>query len=228
MLAETVAADRDRELPGKGKPLDLGRYFADDPDQRVANKILKDNDVVPPALQARADADRLRSVADGAMADAVKKLAKLLADIRSHGAELAALLPADASTRVALGLDTALPDYVPEATGPEELDAEKALDVAEVLAEVVAAFNSERRRSIDSSRDRSKEAEAAVSKANNSLATPGAPALPQLPGIDSDECIADLESRFPHVPVVPPELIETLGRGRKSALQRLRDFLLRS
>ena len=57
MLAEAIAADGNRELPGKGKPLDLGSYSTDDPQHRVANKLLKDNDVIPPILQDRADAD---------------------------------------------------------------------------------------------------------------------------------------------------------------------------
>lgn len=227
MLAEAVAADGDRELPDKGKPLDLGRYFADDPEQRAANKILKDNDVIPPALQFRTDAERLRAAADEAIAGAAERLAKQLEEVRRRGAELAALLPADASIRITLGLDT-LPDYVPEAAGPKVLYAGKALDVAEALSELVDAFNSERKRSIDSSRDRLRETATAVSKANERLSTPGVPALPRLPAIDIDECIADFESTFPRLPIVAPELIEALRRGRRSALQRILDFLLPS
>jgi hypothetical protein len=110
MLAEAIAADGNRDLPGKGKPLNLGSYFSDDPRQRVANKLLKDNDVMPPVLQDRVNADQLRATTDGALVATEESLTEQLEYISAHGAKLAALLPADASALATRDGDVPMPD----------------------------------------------------------------------------------------------------------------------
>jgi len=41
ILADAIAGEDVKKLPGRGKPLDLEGYATDDPTQRVANKLLK-------------------------------------------------------------------------------------------------------------------------------------------------------------------------------------------
>ncbi|MEE3338675.1 MAG: DnaJ family domain-containing protein, partial [Candidatus Latescibacterota bacterium] len=46
-----------RHLPDKGQPLDLRGYFHADPEQRVAGRLIRDNDILPQPLQDRRDAE---------------------------------------------------------------------------------------------------------------------------------------------------------------------------
>ena len=55
LLRDAVAGDMD--LPGKGKVLDLSAYFQPDAEYRMAGKIMRDNNVLPPQLQERKDAE---------------------------------------------------------------------------------------------------------------------------------------------------------------------------
>ena len=228
MLAEAVAADANRDLPGKGKPLSLGSYFTDDPQQRVANKLLKDNDVIPPVLQDRAAADQLRAAAHAALVATEESLTKQLEYILAHGAKLAALLPADASAFATLDCDVPIPDYIPEASGGGgEIDAVTAAQSASELAAAVDAYNSDRERALSRCRERLREVESAVRKANDRLLGPGISALPRLPPVDVEDRLADLESRLPSLLPLTPSLIDALRRSaRKGTLQRLCDILL--
>lgn len=228
MLAEAIADDGNRDLPGKGKPLNLGSYFTDDPQQRVANKLLKDNDVMPPVLQDRADADQLRATTDGALVATEESLTEQLEYIFAHGAKLAALLPADGSAFTTLDGEVPMPDYVSEASGGSGgIDAATVAQLASELAATVDAYNSDRERAISRCQERLTEVESAVKKANIASWEPGVSALPRLPPVDVEDRLADLESRLPALQRLTPSLLDALKRSaRKGTLQRLCDILL--
>ena len=64
LLAEATQDDVMQRLSGKGRPIDLGGYMHADTGTRVANKLLKDNDVIPQQLQDRREAEMLQQQAE--------------------------------------------------------------------------------------------------------------------------------------------------------------------
>jgi hypothetical protein len=57
ILAQVAADPEIKNLPGNGKKIDLHGYFTSDPSQRIANRLLSDNKVLPQPLQNRKEAE---------------------------------------------------------------------------------------------------------------------------------------------------------------------------
>ncbi|HIG57067.1 MAG TPA: DUF1992 domain-containing protein [Candidatus Handelsmanbacteria bacterium] len=63
ILAQAIAGEAFASLPGNGQTPRLRRLFRQRPENRVASKLLKDNDVLPPSLQNHRDSEQLHEQA---------------------------------------------------------------------------------------------------------------------------------------------------------------------
>ena len=61
------------DLPTKNRKLDLDSYFRSGEADRVANRLLKDNGVLPQHLQDRKDAETLRTQAEETLSVAIDR-----------------------------------------------------------------------------------------------------------------------------------------------------------
>ena len=111
MLRDAVAGDMD--LPGKGKPLDLTAYFQPDAEHRMAGKILRDNDVLPPQLQERKDAEEHLAKAEAHLRRASEEIALLKKEIRLLGQTLLQTFSNSEDMRGALGLNASRTRFGP-------------------------------------------------------------------------------------------------------------------
>ena len=106
LLKEAVSGDDYKNLPGKGKPLDLSGYFRSGEEDRVANQILKDNEILPPFLQDHKDAETLLQQADGLVKRQSNALERMEAEIHEASKPIAAQFESRQAALEALGLDT--------------------------------------------------------------------------------------------------------------------------
>ncbi len=63
-LKNTISEEDWARLPGKGKRLDLREYFQSGEEHRLANKILRDNQILPQHLQDRKEIERIQDIAE--------------------------------------------------------------------------------------------------------------------------------------------------------------------
>ena len=52
-------------LPGRGKPVDLGDYFAPPEDMRIGHKLLKDANIVPEEMELLREVEALKASLHG-------------------------------------------------------------------------------------------------------------------------------------------------------------------
>ena len=113
MLEEALKEDNFAVLPGRGKPLDLKKYFASGPEHRVALKLLKDNQVLPQSLQERKEAGQLTLAARAYIDRERENLAVLYSGIPQTATRITKVFPNRHSLLDLLSMD-ALPPYLPE------------------------------------------------------------------------------------------------------------------
>ena len=140
MLAHAVNSEEFARLPGKGKPVDLGYYFASGPEHRVAGKILKDNAVLPQPLQDRRDVEQLRGEAAENLAQQSAALAALKEHITDQGPALSHYFADRAALIKRLELST-WPTYLPEPIGKPLPARRPFVARALALATMVVDYN---------------------------------------------------------------------------------------
>ena len=78
ILAE-AASRISGDLPKKGKKLELNSYFRSGEGHRMANRILKDNGVIPQHLHDRKDAEEARAAAEAQLKSDLAQLSVTIA-----------------------------------------------------------------------------------------------------------------------------------------------------
>ncbi|OGG47810.1 MAG: hypothetical protein A3F84_12770 [Candidatus Handelsmanbacteria bacterium RIFCSPLOWO2_12_FULL_64_10] len=140
ILRDAAARGEFDNLPGKGRPLDLDDYFTDDPEHRIANRLLKDNKVLPQPLQDRKEAEALLQTAQDLLAREDRALQKAQEEIRRASAPLMACFP-DRQTAVdRLGIE-AWPFCFAEPAPAPRPDLRRVVRQAERLRSLVAQYN---------------------------------------------------------------------------------------
>ena len=139
-LLKEVAADESwRNLPGKGKPLDLRSYFAPGEEYRVAGKILQENKVLPPHLQELKDAEALQETAQKLFDEAQQQIPPLRTTLLSQIETLVSQFPDQTTCQTWLGLDTWPTDYpTPNAT---MRDQKQHIETAAHLTQEISRYN---------------------------------------------------------------------------------------
>lgn len=216
LLAQAIAGEDFATLPGKGQPLDLSAYFASGPEHRIAGKLLKDNAVLPQALQDRRDAEQLCVQASQTLAAQKEHLSALKDKICAQAPALCRFFPDCPTALAALGLP-AWPDYFSEPEGAP-LPARRALlDGAKRLAELVAAYNRRIEVAIAEYLDSLRQANACVERLNQQVAfSRHLPAGLQLKAADLTEAEVQVRSEFPPLTPLPVDLIQRLGQYYKA------------
>jgi len=79
-IAEAIERGEFEDLPGKGKPLQFSRDPLESPDQRLANKILKNAGMAPIEVSLRRELAQLKR--DYARAKSAQERAALMREIR--------------------------------------------------------------------------------------------------------------------------------------------------
>lgn len=112
IIRQALGDEELTELPGYGQPLDLSGYFASGPEHRAANRLLRDNKVLPQALQDRKEAEELLAQADQVLQTEEQRLARLRPQIDRGGAALSACFADEETLLQVLGLKRR-PAYLP-------------------------------------------------------------------------------------------------------------------
>ena len=139
ILREAVNDEEMANLPGKGKPLDLTKYFAAG-DARMANKILKDNQVLPLHLQDRKDAETHAKAATDLLEKIKATLAEKRQAIQEAAHPLVSSFPDRSSVLEKLGLES-WPDCFPEPSNAPIKNLPELQKRGEQLAQLMIQYN---------------------------------------------------------------------------------------
>ena len=216
LLAQAIADEDFAALPGKGQPLDLSAYFASGPEHRIAGKLLKDNAVLPQALQDRRDAEQLRTQASQTLATQKTYLSALKDKICAQAPALCRFFPDRPTALATFGLPT-WPEYF---SAPEDapLPARRAfLDDAKRLAELVAAYNRRIEVAIAEYLASLRQANACVERLNQQVAfSRHLPAGLQLKTSDLTEAEAQVRTVLPSLTPLLVDLDQRLDQYYKA------------
>lgn len=213
IMADALAEEDFKKLPGRGKPLDLEGYATADPTQRVANKLLKDNKVIPQPLQDRKEAEDFNRAADALFAREEPTLIQL------HQKALEAAKPVlsrlgDQQTVLHLLAWSSLPQILPQ-PGAGSLPALRPwLRAGADWQRAVAAYNGRVEVMVSTGLDLLKKARERTQRLNlqMSLTRELAPQM-QLKTVDIETWETQVRKAFPALPILPADLED-----------RLRDF----
>jgi hypothetical protein len=82
-IREALARGEDKNLPGKGRPVDLDAYFAAPEEWRMAFSVLRSANVLPEELELLKEIERLKAgeAAAGDDAEERRRLRKRIAEL---------------------------------------------------------------------------------------------------------------------------------------------------
>ena len=215
LLAHAVSEQEFATLPGKGKPLDLSQYFASGPESRIANKLLKDNAVLPQSLQDRRDAEQLHDQAQQELANQAAYLTTLKADIAARAPALSRFFSDRQSLLATLNLAT-WPEYLPEPTGASLPGRRTFLADAVQLAEQIIAYNRRIEVAIAQHLDPLRQANKCVERLNKSVSfSQHLPAGLQLKTVDLQAAETAARAKFTALAPLPDDLGQRLDQYYK-------------
>ncbi len=208
LLAEAVAPEAIQHLPGKGQPLDLQGYFHADPEQRVASRLMRDNNILPQPLQDRREAEISRDRMVATLKSTVLDLNERARRIHQWGACLSILLAAEAEWS-----QMNLPDYMlhpmmhPRASALET----NPRDVVAELVTCVQAYRSCRRRARQRLLEISTQARDKARGLNEHvMLNRHLPASLQIGDVDVKAHLAAFDAAAADLPDLPVSILEPL------------------
>lgn len=216
MLAEVAHDDDVQRLPGRGRPLDLHGYRHSDPETRVANRLLRDNNVIPQPLQDRRDAERLEEQAAEVTRRGAEDLGRRRQEATDLRRRLCCVWPAQVAVEQVFG---DVPDgWTEEATSA---DPSQAVALAADLAAAVERHNRQRavlRRQVE---ERLTRAEALTKRINQqvSLSRTMPPGVQRRP-VDVERGLQRFDEGCPPLDEVPGNLAERLREALRAAAPR--------
>ena len=212
LLKEVAADDSWRNLPGKGKPLDLRSYFAPGEEYRVAGKILQENKVLPPHLQERKDAEALQETAQKLLEEAHQQLPPMRNLLLQKMQTITSLFPDPTTCQTWLGLDTWPQDYpYPIATLP---DSKQRFETAQYLTQEIPRYNARIRNLTYRYMDHLKRAQENIQNYHKRqlLNTTLSPHYNYLSPIDLTCKEQEIKTLFPPLPECPQDLLARLKK----------------
>lgn len=215
-LLKEVAADESwRNLPGKGKPLDLKSYFAPGEEYRVAGKILQENKVLPPHLQERKDAEALQNTAQQLFADAQQQVPQLRTKLLQQIEIIVNLFPDQTTYQTWLGLDPLPKDYPqPNAS---QIDLKQLFATAQYLTQEVPRYNARIRNFTYRYMDHLKRAQENIENYHKRqlLSTTLSPHYNYLAPIDLIRKEQEIKEQFLPLPEFPQDLPARLKKWQR-------------
>jgi len=189
--AESITND----LPTKSRTLDLDSYFRSGETDRVANRLLKDNGVLPQHLQDRKDAEALRVQAEETLETAKEKLYDLRETISEEVARLHGYLEAEN-----LDLLPKLPDLNPN---PLTMSHREAKAVVLRLQEGIRRLDGTRKDTLRTYEEMLGAANTATDRYNKHVAATG-----RLMPVYPSEVPTNIEARLEAAAIDLPEQVE--------------------
>ena len=215
ILTEAASADAIRHLPGKGQPLDLHGYFHADPEQRVAGRLIRDNDILPQPLQDRRDAEIHREQVSALIEKTRLELSVRRFNIEQLGACLA---PSEPQTDTPAYMKHGLVSVLPGARHA----------AAHELDHAVTEYASRRRQAHQRVREAAEKAyEAARGLNEQVMLSRHLPAGLQVIGVRVDTFLSQFDEAIPDLPALPASFVVAPSSGRVSGWRRLLHALSR-
>jgi hypothetical protein len=210
MLADAVAGEDLTILPGAGQPVDLAGYFASGPEHRMANRILRDNQVLPQPLQERRDAENLQAEAEAYLERQQQQLGELFAQLESATAALCAPFTSRDALLQTLGWSE-WPTYFSEPTAAPLPRLHIWLKQAQVLSEYIATYNRRIEIGVAHYMDLLAKANACIERLNKQVLfshqlTPGL----QLRPLKIEDFAATAHEQWPRLELLPADLRQRL------------------
>ncbi len=226
MLRDAVSDETYAELPGKGKPLNLRDYFTPDAEYRMAGKILRDNQVLPPQLQERKDAESSLREAETQLQKATENILPLREEIYKIAQHVASVFPNRETMREILGLED-LPEDFPLPKESVEIIVKELIARVSELDSAIKRHNALVRNLTYSYLENLRIAHENIesSKKRQLFNRTLLPAYTPLPKLDIEALTEDLNKRFTSLPELADgwkNRLKTWHRTQKPGLwQRL-------
>lgn len=202
MLKHALEQEDLSQLPGYGKPIDLTGYNTSNPETRVTDKLLNDNEVLPQPLQERREAEKLRQDADEYLDRQLVVLVESTRRIEPVADALIAPFPDRRTVLELLGLGD-WPSYLPEPRGAELPRRQTFRRSGAVLLELVSRHNRHIEAIVSQYLQRLRRFNDCVGRLNTQVSL--SPQLPQLPNLRAaDPASEEAAARDRLTPMVKP------------------------
>ena len=219
-ILRDAAASIGDELPPESRKLDLDAYFRSGDEHRIANRLLRDNGVLPQHLQDRKDAEQARHAAEQDLEHQIRKLE----DLSERVTQLTRALIG--SPEIPLGTL----DHLRTDTSPDTLEAAGTHDALEMLNELterVVQFDRRRTDTLSGYREALGVANEATDRYHKHIAATGRLLTPYRGDarIDIDRHVEKARLRMPERPGLGPDDLEILResiRRFRSIRERIR------
>lgn len=226
LLADAIAREDLSALPESGRPIDLSDYFASGPEHRMAGKLLRDNQVLPQALQERRDAEQHQAQATHYIGEQTARLASLRAQVPDHTQALSAPFSSRAALLDALGWQQ-WPNGLAEPTGAHIPSLRVWLCQVENVNEYLLAYNRQIETCIQHYRTLLEKADVCIERLNKqALFSRQLTPSPQRSRIDITAHVQRARRDLPPLQALPSDwrlrLTEYYQTAHPSVLRRLR------
>lgn len=224
ILRDAIARGDFDHLPGKGRPLDLDDYFADNPEHRIVNKLLKDNNVLPQPLQDRKEAEALLQAARRLFAREAQALWGVQEEVRRASAPLSACFPDRQTAAGCFGLEAWPLCFAEPAPAPRP-DLRRVVRQAEHLRSLAAQYNRRVEGFIGRYADLLEQANRCIRRHNDRLALTGGlrAGFQMMVLCDVAGRVREAQAQFPALPPLPEDLpgrIRAFCRGARRPFWR--------
>ncbi len=172
VLRDAAARGEFDNLPGKGRPIDLGDYFSSDPENRVADRLLRDNRILPDHLQGRKEAENLEEAAQILLDREGKALQVMQEEIRRLSIPLVTCFQDRATLLSRFDLPT-FPHCLAEPSDGPHPDLSQAFRNAESLLSMATRYNNRVNVFISKYREVLKRANTSIRQVNNRFVSKG-------------------------------------------------------
>ncbi|MGA1196424.1 MAG: DnaJ family domain-containing protein [Candidatus Latescibacterota bacterium] len=215
LLKEVAADDSWRNLPGKGKPIDLRSYFAPGEEYRVAGKILQENKVLPPHLQERKAAEAVQDAAKKLRENAQHQIPPLRTALLQKIETLISLFPDQTTCQTWLNLDNWPSDY--PKPPPTACDQKQLFEAAQYLTQEIPRYNARIRNLIYRYMDHLKRAQENINNYHKRqlLNTTLSPHYNYLAPIDLAHKEQEIKELFPPLIEFPQDLLSRLKKWQR-------------
>ena len=211
LIREAVQDLPIHRLPGGGAPIDLSTYFASSPEQRVGNKLLSDNQMLPQPLAQRRRLEQHLVEAEGFFRGQRPILRRML----RHAAAQARLFAGHGNTDQLRSLlePFSLPlcferKVTGEANAPKDVD--RILVDADALVQSVERYNRTRADVAKRYRQFIREAGRIVEGIRRYSAWERALQPVPIPNPDLPGLLASMDREFPALPIIPRDLVASV------------------
>lgn len=206
MLQAAASEDNMLNIPGKGKPLNLDDYFKPGDEFRVAGKILKENQVLPPHLQERKDAEELTAKAKLLLEEATEQIPQLRFELIQKFTLLLQIFPDQPACQQCLDIEN-WPEDFPAPTF-QQISLKELFAHADQLTKDIERYNARIRNLIFRYTDTLKKAQENIASYHKRqmLSSTLTPHYNYLAPIDLQKEEQQIRSKFPQLPELPKDI----------------------